>query len=185
MSEYRKKYLENLSQREDVGARIQTLLLDPKVKAYAEAMKEGERLYQESFPIYEAMRNEEFDNCQHLLVCTDNEDGLAHVKYGCIKCGLDNRILSKDRELLFFPDRVMYDYLRKHYLRGPDLGIRCDVKFGMAIYQKIKDAHPEMSEEELAYCFVSAIHNMRTKDVSEERQLARMKRLCLTEEYKK
>lgn len=73
----------------------------------------------------------------------------------------------------------MYDYLRKHHLRGKETNITCDLELAHAIYSKVKEVHPDIADDTALGYFEIALNNIRNTKVSEERKTNRAKRLSL------
>ncbi len=77
---------------------------------------------------YEKVREEHYnyyDNCCHLKVVTGISKKTGEIRYGCIKCMLDERFLDYQRESLDGFQQILYDYLAtdsfKKYGRKIDL----------------------------------------------------------------
>lgn len=133
------------------------------------------------------MKNEEYKCCEHILVYSeidyDRYEGRTHRSCGCIKCGLDNSVLSKKVGLTFY-QMIMYDYLRKRHLMGKETKIACDLSLAQAIYSKIKETHPDINDEMAIKYFEIALNDIRNIKVSEERKTNRAKRLSLDPKFK-
>ena len=112
------------------------------------------------------------------------DEGCTHKSCGCIKCGLDGSVSNQDREYLSFSQKIMYDYLRKHHLRGKETNITCDLELAHAIYSKVKEVHPDINDDTAIGYFEIALNNIRNTKVSEERKTNRAKRLSLGPKFK-
>ena len=63
---------------------------------------------------YEKLKEEHYnyyDNCCHLKVVTGISQKTNEIRYGCIKCMLDERFLDYSRESLDGFQQIIYDYL--------------------------------------------------------------------------
>ena len=60
----------------------------------------------------------------------------------------------------------------------------CNIDLATSIYSRIMEAHPNIDDKLAIKYFKSALHNIRKKTVSEERQVARANRLSLYPTFK-
>lgn len=95
------------------------------LKKYFELRQKSDELLEKRNKLIKEKRTNEFNNCEHLLVITrydyDSFEGRSEKYYGCIKCGLNHEVLNKEHylfgtELFSFEEKIMYDYLKKHYM---------------------------------------------------------------------
>lgn len=177
------EYAQLIDQRAKIIDSIQELEQKEIIKEYFALKKQNDSLYTKQLEIRKKILEEEYDTCNHILVYSqiehDRYEGRTYKSCGCIKCGLDNSVLSKDKEWLSFTGKVMYDYLRHHYLSGIATSNVCDLDLAQAIYSKIKEAHPDITDELAIKYFEIALNNIRDITVSEERKANRAKRLSL------
>lgn len=187
MSNLKKEYDEITKQRKKIIEEMKLLEENEIVKRYFELTKQNETLYDKQLILYKEMKNEEYESCKHILVYSkinyDRYEGRTSKSCGCIKCGLDNSVLDYQREYLPFTQKIMYDYLRKKYLRGSETKIACDLDLAQAIYSKIKDAHPDIDDQIAIKYFEIALDNIRNIKVSDERKTNRAKRLSLDPKF--
>lgn len=192
MSELKKEYDETTEQRVAVIDELKQLENDELVKRYLELKKENYNLYDKQLRLYGSIKKEEYDECKHILVYSkidyDRYEGRTYRSCGCIKCGLDNSVLDKEREWLTPTQKIMYDYLRKNhlnYFNGIKIDILCDIDLATSIYSKIKDANPDIDDETAIKYFEIALHNIRNIEVNDERKISRAKRLSLSPKFKR
>ena len=187
MSNLKKEYDEATEQRKRIIEEIKALEENDVVKKYLEIKKQNENLYEKQLTLYEKMKNEEYECCEHVLVYSeidyDRYEGRTYRSRGCIKCGLDNSVSKQRREWLSFYQKIMYDYLSKKYLSGLETKIACDLDLAQAIYSKIKETHPGIDDEMAIKYFKIALENIRNIKVSEERKTKRAKRLSLNPKF--
>ena len=111
---------EIIEQRVVVIDELKQLENDELVKRYLELKKENHNLYDKQLRLYGSIKKEEYDECKHILVYSkiyyDRYEGRTYRSCGCIKCGLDNSVLDKERKWLTPTQQIMYDYLRKNHL---------------------------------------------------------------------
>lgn len=132
-----------------------------------------------------------YDSCSHILICSSIDPsskylgGYEHRKYGCIKCGLDTKILY-ETHLISLKDKIMKRYLSEHisdFFKGIETEIICDLNLAKAIYSKIKSAHPNIDDETIIKYIEIALDNIRNIEVNEERKVDRAKRLLLNPKF--
>ncbi len=190
MSDLKKKYDEVKEQREKIIEKLKPLEENEAVKKYFELRKKNENLYEKQLNLYQEIKKEEYKCCQHVLVYSEIEhdryEGRTYRNCGCIKCGLDDRVLSLKLNgyFLSFSQKIMYDYLSKNYLRGRETKIVCDLDLARAIYTRIKETHPDIDDNMAIKYFEIALNNIRNIKVSEERKINRAKRLSLDPKFK-
>ena len=188
MSDLKRKYEELKNQRKKTIEELNKLSEDDRVKRYIELQSKNKTLYNEQIALYQELKKEEYSSCNHILVYSeidyDRYEGRSHKSCGCIKCGLDGSVSNQSREYLPFSQKIMYDYLRKNYLRGKETNITCDLDLAHAIYSKVKEVHPDIDDDTAIGYFEIALNNIRNTKVSEERKTNRAKRLSLGPKFK-
>lgn len=192
MENLKEQYSKVVDERKDVLRQIEELEKDENVKKYIELKGHNDKLIKQ---LYIDMKNDEYSSCNHILVNTlhdyDSCEGRSYNYYGCIKCGLDSRILSRILEpsesfLLPLEQKVMYDFLKKNgFNGGVDFDDFCDLDLGKAIYSKIKERHPDIDDETAMKYFGVALNDIRNIEVSEDRKENRAKRLSLSPKFNK
>ena len=143
--------------------------------------------------IYREVRYGEFSRCDHVwIVSKEDRDILSENTYqycGCIKCGLNERVLDcYDRDLLSFEDQVIYDYLsfcNLNSLPGMRSDLVCDLDLARAIYLKVRERYPSVGDDRLLWYVGAALNSIRNVDVSEDRKADRAKRLALRLDFDK
>lgn len=134
------------------------------------------------------IRKNEIKSCNHIWITSkinyDCFEGRSEHFYGCIKCGVNQTVLEKDRKYLSIVERIMYDYLIENYCnKGIHSSVTCDLDLGKSIYLKIKEKHPDIDDETACKYFEIALDNIRDKKESQDRKNNRAKRLSLGEEF--
>lgn len=188
MTDLKKEYNEIIEQRRRIIEEIQPLEENEIVKKYFELKRQNEILYEKQLALYKKMKNEEYDSCEHILVYSEIEhdryEGRTYKKCGCIKCGLNENVLTSQRNWLQFNEKIMYDYLSEKRLRGVETKIACDLDLAQAIYSKIKVAHPNLDDNTAKKYFEIALDDIRNIKVNDERKTSRAKRLSLDSKFK-
>ena len=127
----------------------------------------------------------EFEECNHLWVSLPSEDEDEDRLLGCVKCGFTNSFIPKFDKVfdgLSEEEKASFEYMTTwafYDIPSIHSDSWCDLELGMAIYKKIKAAHPEATDEQISDYLSNALYNMRTKDQSEKRKASRVKRLEL------
>lgn len=193
MTNTEKSHNDLLLERKKVIEEMEELKKDDKVQQFIKLYNQNIRLSQKQIELYESVQREKYDNCTHLFVYSkidyDGYEGRQYNYCGCIKCGLDTTVLeSDDRYIDWLPTdkQIMYKYL-KDTIGGPcgkaNIDIACDLKLGMAIYAKIKEAHPDIDDKTATKYFKIALDNIRNNKQTPERTEKRAKRLSLTPKF--
>lgn len=195
MENLKEQYSKVVDERKDVIEQIKELEKDEKVGKYIELNGYNDKLIEQQRKLYINMKNDEYSSCNHILVNTlhdyDSCEGRSYNYYGCIKCGLNSNIMSKnlllqDSLLLPLQQKVMYDFLKKNGFNGKvDTYELCDLDLGKAIYSKIKERHPDIDDETAIKYFKVALNDIRSIKVSEDRKESRAKRLSLSPKFNK
>ena len=123
-------------------------------KSFFELIDEKSKIKFELANLYIKIKTNEFSTCKHVLILTrvdhDYMEGRTYRYYGCIKCGLDQSVLSDNfsRNWLNDDQKIMYDYLQDHSLdNNINTGIHCDLELAKKIYSQIKKDHPNIYDE--------------------------------------
>ena len=181
-------YNEVTKRRTEIIAQIEHLKENEIIKKYLELKKENDSLYDKQMKLYRNICLEKYASCNHILVNSkiiyDEYDGRTRIYSGCIKCGLDNSVLCEQGVVVPYANKIMVEFLKKHYLNGVDTGLICNIDLATSIYSRIMEAHPNIDDKLAIKYFKAALHNIRKKTVSEERQVARANRLSLYPTFK-
>ena len=194
MSELKEKYDKITEERRKIIEEIKELEKDNNVKKYLESTKKNTELFEEQMLVYQNLKMEEYESCEHLMICTridyDRIEGRSNRYYGCIKCKLDtsvSELRASDLKYFSLDKKVMYNYLDKsniHYHIINDNEITCDLDLAHAIYTKIKENNPDIDDKTIVEYLKYALNDIRNTKVSEERKNNRIKRLSLNDGFK-
>ena len=186
MSDIRKNYEEMLSEMKKINSRLEELMEDKQVQEYLTLDDQRLKLESELSELYTVMKKEEFSKCSHIWIPVsknvDYYEGRSDIDYGCMKCGLDQRVLSASYpEFLSVDDKIMYNYLYQHYAihQGIKSHTLCDLDLARSMYSKIVEYHPEIDDVTALKYFEIALDNMRNIRVTDDRKESRVKRLML------
>jgi len=194
MENINSKYEQMLLERKRVVERLAELEASETIKEYHRLHRENERLSSELMDIYPRIKFNQYASCNHIWVNTLHEekgkDGKEYNYYGCVKCGLDRRVFHQMKTLynpdrLGFEQKIMYDYFKNSTMTGLNTDLYCDLDLGKAIYAKIKEVHPDITDEMAVVYLKVALHYIREIDVSEQRKEDRAKRLLLQPSFNK
>ena len=143
--------------------------------------------------LYKQVKVEEYSSCNHIWVSAlqdyDGFEGRSLNYYGCIKCGLDGRVLLMKRYPrlihLTSDQKIMYDFMigGNVYNKGINTNMLCNLNLAKAIYSRIKEVHPDIDDETVVKYLKVALYNIRDNKVSEERKESRAKRLSLSPKF--
>ena len=186
MSDIRKNYEEMLSEMKKINSWLEELMEDKRVQEYLTLDDQRLKLESELSELYTVMKKEEFSKCSHIWIPVsknvDYYEGRSDIDYGCMKCGLDQRVLSASYpEFLSVDDKIMYNYLYQHYAihQGIKSHTVCDLDLARSMYSKIVEYHPDIDDSTALKYFEIALDNMRNIRVTDDRKESRVKRLML------
>ena len=175
-----------LSEMKKINSRLEELMEDKQVQEYLALDGRRMELEPELLNLHTDMKKEEFSKCSHIWIPVsknvDYYEGRSDIDYGCMKCGLDQRVLSvSNPEFLSDDDKIMYNYLCQHYAihQGIKSHTLCDLDLAHAMYSKIVEYHPEIDDVTALKYFEIALDNMRNIRVTDDRKESRVKRLML------
>ena len=182
-------------ERKLVSEEIKKISENDIVKRYFELCKRNNQLTNAQKELYTDIKSDEYLDCNHIWVTEfkdyDAYEGRTETYCGCIKCGLDEKVLylmeyNPDYRCLTLDQQIMYDVMQNnHYYGGIHTDIVCNLELAKAIYKRINEVHPNISDQLARKYFEIALNNIRTKEVSEERKESRAKRLSLSPNFKK
>ncbi len=192
MEDLKTKYNQVVLEREKLIEQIKILRENESVKRYFELRGQNIELANLQEKLYRQIKFEEYSSCNHIWVNTlheyDSWEGNSHNYCGCIKCGLDERILKSHKsDLITLDQKIMYDFMREENNQNKDIytNILCDLNLAKAIYSKIKEVHPNIDDEAATKYFEVALHHIRDTKVNDERKVSRAKRLSLSPKFNK
>lgn len=137
-------------------------------------------------------KKQEYETCDHIWVVTsrsyDSYEGRKYLYHGCVKCGLDQRVLeiAEESGTKFFSDddKLMYDVFKsQNYKKGKSTDIICDLELATAIYNKILEYYPDIDDKTAVKYLEIALEDIRNIEVSEKRKKNRAKRLGLRHDF--
>lgn len=189
MSNINKEYNDTVTKRNEVKRELFELEDNEIVKRYLELVDENEELEEQEKELYIELKKEEYISCKHLTVYSKMyHDCYEHRTYkncACMKCGLDSTVLDYDKVFLIDEEKAMYDILKNNEdkIFRNKTEVICDINLAKAIYQKIKEKHPGISDKLARKYFEIALDNIRNIKVSDERKESRAKRLNLEPKF--
>ena len=175
MSENQKNYEELVKEKKRVIEKIQELESNDMVAKYLELIKSNEKLSKEERILYEAVKEEEYSSCEHIILrFNDHYDGYEKTyNKGCIKCGLNDTVLAEQYSSnMYWKDKIMYNYIiRNHFSFGlikEDLHIK-NIPFFLAkgIYTEMSRIHPNI-DNDLAIKYFSELFASQIEKEDEE-----------------
>lgn len=194
MESLKKQYGRIFFEKNALTEQIRNLEENETVKKYFELCRQKEKLSIQQANLYRQLKAEKYASCNHIWVNTlheyDSSEGRAYNYYGCIKCGLDERVFHQEElnGLDFFTSdqRIMYDFMQEHdYKRGIWTNIFCDLDLAQVIYSKVKEAHPDIDDDTARKYFEIDLDNIGKILVNEEEKTSRAKKLSLSSKFNK
>lgn len=186
MSELEKELERLKEKRRGIIKEMQSLEKSEVIKRYFELKKLNEEMCRDEKDLYQKVKEEQFDSCDHILVYTEtvseDYDGHIYRKKGCMKCGLDESVRGRDISTLSMDQKIMLSYLQKLSFgieKGINTELTCDLDLATSIYSKIKEAKPDIDDEVAAKYFKVTLEDIRNKERSDERKEDRTKKISL------
>ena len=120
MSDIRKNYEEMLSEMKKINSRLEELMEDKQVQEYLALDGRRMELEPELLNLHTDRKKEEFSKCSHIWIPVsknvDYYEGRSDIDYGCMKCGLDQRVLSASYpKFLSVDDKVDVSEFKQKY----------------------------------------------------------------------
>lgn len=168
MSE-KEEYEAIIKYRKKLCSEIVELEETPDVKKYKELISRNQRLKKHENELYIHLKNKEYDNCNHVLVYTEEDDkrreGRIYKYCGCIKCGLDESILKTQGKEKKLEDQVKYTYLvlNNSKIEGKQIGLDCGINLAMSIYENIIADNKEIDDDTLIKLFKEEYYDLKAK----------------------
>ena len=184
MEEIKKRYDELVKERSKVIDRLNVLEKHKIIKEYNELRALNTTLIKKLKECLPLLEVDNYNECDHLLVNTYNVDDYHY--YGCIKCGLHDDVLATfDTNNI-----VMFSYLADEknitsFRSAKKINESCDLDLAHAIYKKIVNAHPNIDDDTLIEYFENSLNHIRNKNVDDEKNKNRAKRLHLKNSFYK
>ena len=183
MRKTKKIYQQILNEININQEKIKELENNDIIKQYLNLIKESKKLEEKKIINYKNMKLDEFNHCKHIWINTST----TKESHGCIKCGLDWKVYNQSYyNSLTLDEEVMLEYLIDyHNIDGIVTNNYCDLELAKAIFKKIKEKNPIISDELALKYFEIALDNIRNIPVSEDRKTSRIKRLSLNTKFKR
>lgn len=149
---------EIVTEKEKIELERKELEKDPKVQEYIRIVRKTIEANKQYQSVYKTLKKHEYDECSHILVYTKEEigkrEGRTYTHSGCIKCGLDDSTLYIQKPT--FEESVMADYIKSQkswIINGKQLNITCPLPIACGIYESIKEANPNITDEDAITLF--------------------------------
>ena len=147
-------------EREDILKEINELKKNEVIKRFYELQNKNIKLANEQITLYKKLKVKEYDSCNHIWVNTlhdyDSCEGRSDDYYGCIKCGLDQRVFEISSRLgsidfLTLEQQTMYEYMYGRYViyKGINTYIECDLDLARNFYAKLKEENKNINDEQV------------------------------------
>lgn len=189
MSDLSEKYESLKKTQENLTLQIKQLERESSVMDYKRLNKELDNVMEDIYETYKEIKLNEYNTCNHLGIMTDKrrdkQIGRNYYSVGCIKCGMNENALSKPRNLRTVDENIMAESFCEEsfdYTLLSDYVV--DINLAHAIYNKIKENHPNINDTLATKYFEIALDNIREIKVNETRKKSRIKRLGLKPNFK-
>lgn len=177
----------------EINKDLEELLKNDNVKKYIEINDLMNEIYQEIPKLDLKISKAEMSECNHIWIISNickEWDGHRNNNYEyhtCIKCGLSTMARDKAYDKYFATplDKIMVTILDEYGLKGTKTNIICSYELANSIYNKIKTAHPDITDEQVVNYLECSLYNIRSNKVTEKAVENRVKRLELSKNFNK
>ena len=184
MSNLKKQYNEVMSQKSETQKRIEELKKNSFIKEYFELCKKEADLSEKEEELYTEIKIEEYKSCNHLCILTDRiydgHESRGFNMYGCIKCGLNQKIIGdvnegiKEYSFLTPEEKIMYRFSEALSAeKFKKTVISCDFDTAKRLYSKVKENHPNIDDET-----VIKYIELELNSIENEKQKGKSKVIC-------
>ena len=154
MDELIKAYDDVIDLQLETKRKLNFLNEDPIIKLYKSLENDCIGLEQEKDRLLMTIQTKKYEDCSHIIVYTSTDYDIKKEGFNrncaCIKCGLDTSILSKDYNTLDFVEKIMYNYLKEHGIKGGRFtGIPFDFKLATSIYEELLETNPSITDDDV------------------------------------
>lgn len=164
--ESKEEYIRLLEERDNYIKEIKKIEQLPEVIKYKELVKFKDLINEQIIISLTRYKEKEYNACNH--ICVNVKHTNNYVYKGCIKCGLNEYILTvldnfKNIKLSDLPIqyRIIYNYLYNNpytlHNNTYDLNIDYDLEKAHSIYENIIETHSNLSEKEIMKEFFNTI----------------------------
>jgi hypothetical protein len=155
MNNYDREYKELLKQKKDLLFEIKLLEDTSIVKDYIKLRQAIMDLNNEISELHKKIIINDIASCNHIMVYTDDNASCC----GCIKCGLDNRVLDKNKDELTEDELIIYNYLKKKNITSKTINsnIVCNLNLARSIYQELLEDNPLIEDREALEKFATRL----------------------------
>lgn len=157
MSDLEKKYEEIRNKRMQIETELKLLENSETVKKYFALSKVEDELFKEESQIYQEIKFNEFENCEHLFV--DTIESNEHNRFcACVKCGLDSTTLREDKSWLNPDILASYNYIKEHLdgdhnltkIKGIHTNLILPFEIAQDIYHQVIAEHSDIDDLQIA-----------------------------------
>lgn len=168
MTTLKEEYENYKKRRKKICQEIIDLEQKSTIQKYKNLIRLNRILKEQEDKVYKAMKYEEYNKCNHVLVYTKEDDkirdGRVYRYCGCIKCGLDESILKKREAKKTFEEQVQYNYLCTHSkLDGTQTEINCGINLATHIYKNITVDNQDIDDNTLIELFKKEYMDLKEK----------------------
>lgn len=169
------QYDKIVTERKTIINQINDLKNNDIIKKYFDLCNQNNELVSQQRDLYKQIKISEYSSCNHIWVNTlqdhDRYEGRSYNYYGCIKCGLDQRVFQlaeqyPDLNWLTFEQRIMYDFMKGRFcFRKSEDKILCDLDLAKEIYKKIKEKNPNIDDKTVEKYLKIELKNKEKNDL--------------------
>lgn len=167
------------NERKNIIQELKKLRESKIIKRYFELSSRNEELLSQQNNLIREIKMNEYKKCNHIFIMTKYNydysfEGRSEKFYGCVKCGLNEEVLTKTKhgiEFLTLEEQVMYDYIRTYHMDGIYIDKLYDLEEGRSIYNNIKSACPNIDDETACKYLEIALEAYEKENKNKEKKL--------------
>lgn len=174
------EYKLSLEKLERVKQKIARIISDKKVQEYIYLQEEKEILTRNIEGLHYEALFKKYEECNHIFVYQGLDYSQKEQKYKksgcCLKCGLSNSVIYKDKKNRTTDEAIMYDYLMTHTeVKGIHTIISCNITLAVNIYNELISNKPEITDQEIIDVINGYLIPKRTVKFEDTRRLSRVR----------
>ena len=180
MESLKQEYQRVLDKISEIDTEISKIVVNPAVQRYINLDEEKEILRYNAERLYYELSFKKYDECNHIFIYYGMQFDSNEEKFKkcncCLKCGLNNSVLSKDKSKLSIDESIIYDYLKTHNpIRGKYSAITCDLEFAKKIYAEVLANNPDITDQEIIDVLNSYLIPKSNVKFEDNRRLSRVR----------
>lgn len=167
------------NERKNIIQELKKLRESKIIKKYFDLSSRNDELLSQQKKLIREIKTNEYKKCNHIFIMTRYNydysfEGLSEKFYGCVKCGLNEEVLTKYKygiEFLTLEEQIMHDYIRTYHMGGIYIDKLYDLEEGRSIYNNIKSACSNIDDKTACKYLEIALEAYEKENKNKEKKL--------------